>query len=297
MQTVTDQLREMAEVIKAEAKTLLRKYSYIKHCPHEPSSILVVFGPDHYWKPLDEPGQQLQSKVRTDYDKFFAILSTLLKSQTISIKSSLAEHDSTVKEVINQHEATELTTIDEAFADLTEAINSQVALLSSLHDAADGEHIYVPDTNALLYNPALEDWEFDVSRNFIVIITPTVLSELDQLKVNHRNENVRQKAEGLIRRLKGYRSRGRLVDGVPLRKGNSTLMTIATEPKMEESLPWLQANNNDDRILAGLIEVMREHPRCQVILVTRDMNLQNKTEFAGLPFVEPPEPIKTTGTT
>ena len=65
---------------------------------------------------------------------------------------------------------------------------------------------------------------------------------------------------------------------------------------MDETLPWLKADNNDDRILAGFIEIMREHPRCQVILVTRDMNLQNKAEYAGLPFIEPPEPPAAPGT-
>jgi hypothetical protein len=292
---VTDQLREMAEEIKAGAVDLLRNYSCIENRPHASSSTLIVLGPEHYWKPLGESGQQLQSKVRTDCNKLHTILSTLLRSQTRSTNSSLVEHGRTVKEVVNQCGATWLTTTDEAVAKLVEAIDTQIALLSSLHDGANGEHIYVPDTNALLYNAELENWEFDGSPGFIVILTPTVLSELDQLKVNHRNENVRQKAEGLIRRFKGYRSRGRLADGVPLRKSRSTLMTVAVEPKMDESLPWLEANNNDDRILAGFIEVMREHPRCQVILVTRDMNLQNKAEYAGLPFVEPPEP--TTGPT
>ena len=36
---------------------------------------------------------------------------------------------------------------------------------------------------------------------------------------------------------------------------------------------------------------MREHVRTAVILVTRDINLQNKAEYAGLPFVEPPDPV------
>jgi predicted ribonuclease YlaK len=39
---------------------------------------------------------------------------------------------------------------------------------------------------------------------------------------------------------------------------------------------------------------MRQHPRTPVILVTRDINLQNKAEYAGLPFVEPPDPARRT---
>ena len=46
----------------------------------------------------------------------------------------------------------------------------------------------------------------------------------------------------------------------------------------------------DDRLLATVVEVMRLHPHSPVTLVTRDINLQNKAEFACIPFVEPPEP-------
>ena len=59
---------------------------------------------------------------------------------------------------------------------------------------------------------------------------------------------------------------------------------------MEDSLPWLDANNDDDRIIASVVEMMRVRPRCEVVLVTRDINMQNKAEFARITFVEPPDP-------
>jgi predicted ribonuclease YlaK len=66
--------------------------------------------------------------------------------------------------------------------------------------------------------------------------------------------------------------------------------TTAIEPRVADSLPWLDPSNRDDRIIASLVEAVRQHPRSPVVLVTRDVNLQNKAAFAGLPFVEPPEP-------
>ena len=57
---------------------------------------------------------------------------------------------------------------------------------------------------------------------------------------------------------------------------------------MANSLPWLQETNNDDRLLAYFLEIMRLHVRSTVILVTGDINLQNKAEYARLPFLEPP---------
>jgi predicted ribonuclease YlaK len=148
----------------------------------------------------------------------------------------------------------------------------------------------VPATKALAWNPDLEKWLFAGVWRFTLVLTATVLGELDRLKVEHRNPDFRAKAEGVINRLKSYRRRGELSRGVVLRRSVSTLKTIALEPKVEETLPWLDPTNDDDRVLASFIEVMRQHPRTPVILVTRDINLQNKVEYAGLPFVEPPDP-------
>lgn len=110
------------------------------------------------------------------------------------------------------------------------------------------------------------------------------------LKVNHRDVNVRDKAERLIRQIKEYRRRGSLMEGVPLQGGVSTVFAIPIEPKVEQSLPWLDPANADDRFLASALEIMRSRPRSPVALVTRDLNLQNKAEFARFPFIEPPDP-------
>lgn len=181
-------------------------------------------------------------------------------------------------------------TTQEALARASEALQTQVNLLRDLYDPTSGNVFYVPDTNALLYNPSLEEWEFDGVTSFTLVLTPTILSELDALKINHRNETVRQKAKTIINQIKEFRRRGSLTEGVTL-KGKSTLLAIATEPDMENSLPWLDSSNNDDCFLAAVIDIMRLYPRSVVLVVTRDINLQNKAEFARVPFVEPPEPV------
>ena len=140
-------------------------------------------------------------------------------------------------------------------------------------------------------NPRIEQWRFDDVSEFEIILTPTVLSEHDKLKIAHRLESVREKAEGLIRQIKGYRGRGKLNNGVPLVNGVSTLKSIAVEPNFNKTLSWLDPSNDDDRILASFIEVMKIYPNSPVIIVTNDINMQNKAEFAGIPFVEPPELI------
>ena len=97
----------------------------------------------------------------------------------------------------------------------------------------------VPDTNALIHNPELEDWAFLDLGVFAVVLASTLLGELDKLKIEHRNEDVRRKAEIVIRRVKSYGDRGNVLEGVPLRSGVSTLRTSAVEPDVAQRSPGL----------------------------------------------------------
>ena len=64
----------------------------------------------------------------------------------------------------------------------------------------------------------------------------------------------------------------------------------AAEPDFENTLPWFDPAVKDDRLLAACLEVVGEHPHSPVVLVTLDANMQNKARYAGIPFVEPPDP-------
>jgi hypothetical protein len=93
-----------------------------------------------------------------------------------------------------------------------------------------------PDTNALIFNPDLEKWKLDGTPQFTMVLIPAVLSELDSLKVNHRVETVREKAEKVISRIKDYRRRaaaagGRLADGAVVVTGVSTLSPLLSNRK------------------------------------------------------------------
>ena len=60
---------------------------------------------------------------------------------------------------------------------------------------------------------------------------------------------------------------------------------------MKDTLPWLEENNNDDKFLTSILEVMRRNSKSIVYLVTNDINLQNKAEYSMIPFIESPEII------
>ncbi len=294
MRTVSDNLRDTGHQIKMLGRDLLLKHSGLTrdwNVNNPDSDMLFVSTSGSFdWNPLEQEGRRLQSRIHQAFERFLAIIRALVRMQPPHVHEVVAENARSLYQIIDQQGLTWIETTDQALQKFDAAVDVLVDQVASLHDGSEGTHIYVTDTNALCYNPQLEDWVFGESPVFTIVLTPTILSELDHLKISHRNEEFRQRIEGLIRRIKGYRSRGRLADGVPLVSGRSTLKTVAVEPNMHDSLPWLDSGNNDDRFLAAFLELMRLHPRCPVLLVTRDINLQNKAEYAGFPFVEPPDP-------
>jgi PIN domain len=290
MQTVAAAISERIEELRELLREFLLERSGSLRDINKPSDSVVFVGPHYAWGDLDQDGRRLQSRLLDDCRRSAALIRALLKTLPAESIKDLERAQNELEELIDQSHLTWVKTREEAFAKVERALDKQLELIAHLDDPAEGDPIYVPDTNALAWNPDLEKWRFAGVRRFTLVLTATVLGELDRLKVEHRNPDFRAKAEGVINRLKSYRRRGELSRGVVLRRNVSTLKTIALEPKVEETLPWLDPTNDDDRILASFIEVMRQHPRTPVILVTRDINLQSKAEYAGLPFVEPPDP-------
>jgi hypothetical protein len=284
MNTLSDNLKEMATQIRISMMELAI-HSEIR----ERGRSLITPAP-FAWKPLDQGGQRIQSRVLEEYRQFHATFRVLLHKQPKNTAKILADSNQKILSLIEQSEPTRFRLPQDALLEALEALDAQVELLNHLYNPSDENTVYVPDTNALLFNPKIESWTFPDSPRFTIVLTSTVLSELDILKANHRVERVRETAEKIIRQIKEYRRRGTLTDGVPLVRGVSDIVAIATEPDIEQSLPWLDPQNNDDRLLAAIIEVMRLRPGSPVILVSLDINLQNKPEFARVPFLEPPTP-------
>jgi len=94
--------------------------------------------------------------------------------------------------------------------------------------------------------------------------------------------------QSIITRLKGLRRQGNMHEGVKVNKVITVKMS-AHEPDFKKTLSWLDPTNKDDCIIAATLEVQREEPSSIVVLVTNDINHQNKAEMANLPFIEPPD--------
>lgn len=146
--------------------------------------------------------------------------------------------------------------------------------------------ILIPDTNALIIQPdPVEYLKLCDKKEITFLLTPTVLSELDKLKMFHRDDNVRNKARNVIKRFKGYNKQGDVLKGVLVNKTICVQM-IATEPDFSRTLPWLDKENMDDRIIASALDVQIKRPSDKIVLVSADLNLQNKAKLALLDFAD-----------
>jgi len=299
--TPVDQLRGRAEAVKSGI-TGLGDHSHITDLMEkerqereeariwgEESTAFVMYAEPYVWDALPVEGQRLQQELHEEYDRFSEIVRVMLRKRVDRVQEALKEANRIIAQFV-KHEVAGGAVVASEVKTACTAVDEMVSLVEEGKDASDRRAVFVPDTNALIYNSQIESWAFADFESFRIVITPTVLQELDQLKVTGRNEGLREKAEQVIRQLKEYQRRGALHAGVPIRSGKVELVAVAVEPEMSESLPWLRESNADDRLIATTFEVMRLFPHSIVVLVTRDINVQNKANFAGVSFVEPPEP-------
>ena len=287
MRTVTENLEDAAVSMRALLDSLFPANISLRDLNHRGGDVFIA-GPSHVFPPLDSEQRRIRSRIGAELDHFMAVVRAMLRSLPKASQRSISQAERTLRAVADQARVS-CSSTEAAKAGVSKALDELLALISDLHDDSEGDVLLVPDTNALLSSPALESWTYADLDAFELVLVPTVLAELDDLKVSHRNPDVRDKANALIRQMKEFRRRGKLTAGVPVVRDRITLRALAVEPDLDASLPWLDRTNADDRILASCVEVMHTHPRAAVVLVSGDINLQNKAEFALIPFLEPPE--------
>jgi hypothetical protein len=288
-QSTVEQLAEDFDQIAHDLHALIADFGgpYLWNTPDPFSSVVIVSFHPYAWPPLDEAGQQRQTKIVAALRHATAVLDLLCRD-VASNRMQPARDGAQRLTAIVEREETGLQSAEAAHAQVDSAVSALKAVLGALYHHPSEPSVFVPDTNALYAAPALEAWSFAGTPSFTLVLTPAVVADLDRHKVEHRVPDVREKAKRLIGAIKEYRRRGRLTEGVPVVKGRITLRALATEPRPADMLPWLDPANDDDRIIASTFELMRQHPRARVTLVTADVNLQNKAELSRLPFVEPP---------
>jgi rRNA-processing protein FCF1 len=288
-ETMLDLLRKRAEHICEDGVQLLDQFSGMHpvNSPYD-SLVLISVEGNHFWNKLPVEGKQIQSKLLPEIDRFTDLVNNLSQNLPSSSKQEIKNILELTKKAIEQNSKTWWKTKEEAVSKFRELFTQFIAILSDYYKISLDDVIVVPDTNAFLSNPEIESWRFKEIKHFTIILTPTILSELDEHKINHKNLNIRDNATKIIRKIKEYRRRGSINEGVVIVTGLVSLKSIASEPNMLKSLSWLDPNNADDRFLASTLEIIRSNLGYKVFIITSDINLQNKAEIAGIPFCEVP---------
>ncbi len=286
MKTFVDHLTAELDNIRQLMFELLDN-SRIKVWRNKHDSNIVVIAPSLYWDSPTEIEQTLQIKLKKSYGQWIETFKLFTEHSPQASKSKIDQTDKFVTSWIEKKSAWGIpATIPEAKAKFENEIRFFHDTLRIYSNTGVKEVILVPDTNALIQEPDPKTYKqlagFD---DLTIIFLPTILSELDELKIKSSNPDFQKKVKSVITRLKGYRQQGNLIDGVTVEK-SIKLRMVASEPNFEKTLSWLDRYNNDDRIIASALEIQRDNPSSIVCLVTSDINLQNKIEMAKLSYID-----------
>jgi PhoH-like ATPase len=142
--------------------------------------------------------------------------------------------------------------------------------------------LFVLDTNVLLHDPT-SVYRFEEHDVFVPIMT---LEELDNNKkgMSEVARNARQASRTLDTIVSGAEQH--IDDGIPLAGpsddlagGRLFLQTEAINAELPAALPTAKADN---QIIGVVMYLQRKHPKRQVILVSKDINMRIKARALGL---------------
>jgi hypothetical protein len=281
-------LRERFRAIEAKMFELL-ECSTVSTWRNDPYSGIIFMGPEHLWGEPDDQQRRLQIELKGLYTDWSEQMRLLFSGAPDDLQREISTTDEFVRKWIEKESTFELTPDVEknkrAFREKTAVFHDA---LTTLDDARRARVTLVPDTNAFVWCPdpvRYRDIAGEDAYDFVLL--PTVLSELDDLAMKSRDEAFREKVKAAIRRYKGWRKQGRLVDGVTVNR-TITVRSVAREPNFDKTLHWLDRNIRDDRIVASVLELQRAIPSAVIVFVTSDVNLQNKADAVSIPYAESP---------
>jgi len=283
-QPISTKLRTSLEAIEIQLCTLMETVPVI-YVGNRGRAVNII-APDYHWGDLS-PGQQAkQLKLNREFGSWMELLSIVLRSAPDSLRKQI---DSAEKGLRRWIEFQSNWLLDSTSGPNIEKMRKDIQnfhkILDVLDASGDGPVLTIPDTNFLLEHQDPIEYRQIAGPEFTFVLLPTVLAELDDLKINHRNPDIRELAKKAIRRVKGWRNQGPLNDGITV-DGSITVRALPQEPAMDQTLSWLDGLVRDDRIIASVLEIQAANPSSAVVLVTGDINMQNKADAAAVTVAE-----------
>lgn len=250
---------------------------------------VIHFAPEYSWTDISPSQRAVQLKVKRDYEPISELLRLVLRQAPEALTHQLDEVDKEFRIWLELSVNWSVKPDPKQNMDSFKSVLQEFEeIFSVLEKTGENAAILVPDTNSLLLNPDPVAYQAIAnSATYIFMLLPTVLGELDRLQLEHKNPELRERAKKAITRIKGWRKQGSLQNGVKV-DGTITVCARHNEPDMERTLSWLDGDISDDRILAAVLELFSEHPSARIVLVTGDVNLQNKADAALIETAENP---------
>jgi rRNA-processing protein FCF1 len=257
---------------------------------HANSEVIFMGFPTWGWGPSDQPLEasrmQALGKIRKLEPRVRLLFPDPIPTVTEKIDSFFSLATDWMLRTSHDHSIP--NSIEAASAQLSKASSALRSLLDGL--AADPHPIrLVVDTNALIDCPDPAAYREIIGQRYLAHIPAVVLRELDDLKRSGRTPELRKDAERAVRRLKGLRDRGNVLDGVRV-EGDVWAVFDIDEPRSALLPESLDLQIPDDRLVASALLLQSAHPGSAIYVATSDIGLQNKLAAVGLPFVEPPSP-------
>lgn len=281
LETYIEKLNRQIDEIIPIVDQMLDNSAIYYDDPNVGSSIFFVGVDVYHWSKKDE---RSQIKARDLFSKLSQNIELLLDKANPTTQKAFLKTNKNILNLIDQvHAPSSIDSGKRIIRGETKVYKDFLSLFIEPEIKA----CIVPDTNCIVQFPDPISYKNVCSSSkFEFIILPTILSELENQKNNHRNQVYKKKVKSVITRLKGYRNQGDVLKGIIVDK-TITVKMIATEPDFAKTLKWLNPIVNDDKIIASTLELQIEYPSNQIILVTGDINLQNKAQMANLTVVDP----------
>ncbi len=283
-----ERLIEELVAIEDRFMALLARSTIINVDPNRGQSDFWFVGAAEWgWRP-DEALIQERTSLLETYGEWFARFRLVHRKPLPETAERLREADELLRKWLEREGSDHsIPSTVEAAGEQLGAAFAELRGLIELAVHGQGELLVLPDTNVLLRDPNVAAYGPVLDTDaYTVVLLPAVLAELDTLKDRGRTSEVREAAARAVRRVKGLRERGSLQTGVVV-DGKVRLRAEHRDIDPGQVLGWLDATVPDDRILAAALDIQGRAPASTVVLVTTDVNLQNKAAVVCLPFVDP----------